>query len=172
MSSYILFFAISCQGSPLSTKEKPDYALGWNYIFWAIIKPEQDRLAKCAQPNAILTTFGGSLVGCINGKVLQGFIYNASTNQAVTEDTVSPGQSFLCKCNASASSHFSWERGVIRDNPLPGINTFKIFNSYDTGHTVNDALEYKTHYNQTDNLYCFPANCGFSEWKYQFLKIK
>jgi len=171
--SYILLFAISCTGSPLSTKEKPDYGLGWNFIFWAIIKPEQDRQAKCAQPNAILTTIGGiSTVGCINGKVLQGFIYDASTLQAVTLDTLSPGQSFLCKCNSETTTSFIWERGVVQENPPPGTITSKIFRSLDAGHTNTDALVYKTHYNQTDNLYCIPANCGFIEWKYQFLKIR
>ena len=173
MISLILQIFLNCKGSPLSTKEKPDYALGWNFIYWAIIKPEQDRQAKCALPNAILTTIGrSSSVGCINGKVLQGFIYDASNGLPITVDTLSPGQSFLCKCNSDSNTSFIWERGVVQENPPPGTMTSKIFRSLDAGHTNNDALIYKTHYNQTDNLYCIPFNCGFSEWKYQFLKIR
>lgn len=149
----------------------PDSAT-FSFYYFLVIYPQQQRQISCSQPNAIFTTFGGSLVGCISGKVTQGLIYDASTNQAITVDTISPSQSFLCKCNAATSSHFSWERGAIQDNPPSGITTSKIFNSYDSGHTINDALVYKTHYNQPDNLYCIPGNCGFSEYKYQFLKIR
>ena len=152
MIIYILFFAISCQDSPLSTKEKLDYALGWNYIFWAIIKPEQDRQASCTEANAIAIC---EKCNCVNNKVLEGLIFDATTNLPIKTETVSPGQSFYCQCGAAYTSN-TWYRGSnVEDKPQPGISITEIQNtSPKNGNSSNRSLNFKTHYNQPDNLYC------------------
>lgn len=162
-------------------KEKKRYERNQNFqfLYFVFYLPAEAAKARerknCDQPNAIFTEFGqiGAPSGCFTNKVSQGFIYDASTNQAIISDTASAGQSFLCKCSTvTYFNPFLWERGAVIDNPPIGVSTSKIFYSYDSGHTNNDALVYKTHYNQPDNLYCIPGNCGFSEYKYQFLKIR
>lgn len=170
---YILFLLIHCGDS---IYKPPKYAAMTMFYILNTYLPEQSaraqRQVQCSQPNAIYTAFGGSIIGCISNKVTQGFIYDSTTGQSIVLDSLSPGQSLICKCNSGSTNHFSWERGAIQDNPPSGITTSRIFNSYDSGHTINDALVYKTHYSQPDNLYCIPGNCGFSEYRYQLLKIR
>jgi hypothetical protein len=171
MISYILLFAISCTGSPLSTKEKPDYALGWNYIFWAIIKPEQDRQASCARQDAVTYC---EKCNCVYNKVSEGLLFDATTNLPIKVETLSPGQSFYCQCGSTYTSN-TWYRGnKIEDNPQPGISINEILNtSPRNGNPANRNLIYKTHYNQPDNLYCL-VQCPIGQYdlQYQFLKIR
>lgn len=172
MICLILHTFLNCTGSPLSTKEKPDYALGWNYIFWAIIKPEQDRLASCARPNAIGFEYvdnNGNKVYCLNNKVSQGLILDALTNMPITAETIIAGQSLFCSCGSTSSIGGQWQRGSkVEDNPSNGVPiSFIMYGN------INAPLKYQTNYNQSDNLYCIktcPSNSV--SFQYQFIKIR
>jgi hypothetical protein len=161
------------------TPENPDSAT-ISFYYFLVIYPQQQRQAQarenCDQPNAIDTEFARSSLqpfGCITTKVIDGFIFDATTKLAVSTDTVSPGQSFLCKCNnVNSVNSFFWERGIANDKPELVTRTIKLLRSLDPGNTNLDLLIFRTHYTDRDNLYCFPTNCGFNEYKYQFLKIR
>ncbi len=169
--SLIILFVLSCKGSPLSTKDKPDYSAGWIYVYFSLLKPEQDRQASCAKTNSVVVC---EKCNCVSNKVSEGLIFDTATNLPIKSETLSPGQSFYCQCGSSYTSN-TWYRGsIIEDNPQPGISLKEIQNtSPRNGNPSNRSLIYKTHYNQPDNLYCL-VQCPIGQYdlQYQFLKIR
>lgn len=169
-TSVILISLLGCKGSPLSTKEPPDYAFGWNYIFWNLIVPEQKRQSSCAKSNSVKLCAGCK---CESNKVTAGLILDTTTNSFIMEETLNPGHSFLCQCGSVFTSN-SWHRSnTAEDSPQPGVELSDVFIVRKDMNQVNQAIIYKTHYNQPDNLYCF-VQCpvGQYEQQYQFLKIR
>jgi hypothetical protein len=149
---------------------------GAMYYYWILIlKPEEERKKQCNQANAI--AYSGGYYGgiyCISKKVNQGSIYDAYTMQPIINDTISPGQSFICQCGNTFNAN-SWYRGTkIEDNPTSEVSTsFMFASSPSTGATLNTPLVFNTNYNQKDNLYCVtvcPADTA--NLQYQFLKIR
>lgn len=148
------------------------YRGGMMYYYAFFYRPEQMRKEQCSQPNAIgfsYIDYDGRQYYCLNNKVSQGLIYDANTNVAITADTLSAGQSLLCKCPGSTGGQ--WQRGkIVEENPAPGVSISFIL----TTTSSNVPIKYPTNYNQQDNLYCI-SQCSvtdFSTLKYQFLKIR
>ncbi len=166
----IVFYLLRCHAN-----DEPGRTNRYTVIYYSLFVyfPEQERKRQCSQPNAIEFSYvanDGSKVYCLNQKVSQGLIYDANTNLAITADTLSPGQSFLCKCPPEFNGG-AWYRGnKVEDNPPNGVAiTFIQFNNSKN----NMPLQYLTNYNQIDNIYCI-SQCSATDntAKYQFLKIR
>jgi hypothetical protein len=169
-----LLLLIGCHQLPppfhKGTPENPDSAT-ISFYYFLVIYPQQQRQASCSQPNAI----DYSLVGpernrpCMSNRVTKGLIFDATTNIAVASDTLTAGQSFLCKCPPGLTGQ--WQRGnKVEESPPPGVSIGFIQASRN-----DNALQFPANYKQPDNLYCI-ARCDEANTsdpgQYQFLKIR
>ena len=183
----LILCKLNCGPTPEQKRQKQRHRIqNINFLYSVIYLPNEERNAhlrrNCDKPNALDTEVGrtpilgsyGDLLttGCFFNKVAQGFIYDAATNNAITVETISASQAFLCKCNSLTTNIFTWERSVVQKTNPVGIITSRIFNRDDRGYSNNSQLVYQTHYKIQDNLFCIPWNCGFNEYRYQFLKIR
>ncbi len=166
-----------CSPNPFETEKVSNESKLNEFLyqyFLLVYFPEQSRKASCEKPNAILLD---SI--CITAKVSSGLIYDGTTNQPITTETVSPGQSFRCLCNGQESNSVYWKKAIDTvENPASNPNLITVFVNGDYTHNkITFRLDYKIHYNQPDNLYCIAVcpidlNVFSDKYQYQFLKIR
>lgn len=151
-----------------------DYRSGLLAIYFFQIIPGLDRANQCNKPNALfIGLYDGRNIYCIDTKVADGLIFDSITLSPIKTDTIGAGQSFYCQCGQNIS-YSIWKRGtIIEDNPPSNPNVKLIFATPTSSNSSQQALIYKTYYNNPDNLYCItecPVNS--QNYQYQFLKIR